>query len=72
MILACDRGDYIDLRAATSAAQLGQLGRWVALPMSTGFVNPIGVAALERGQSIRFTPADGDAYTALAKLCRGG
>jgi hypothetical protein len=48
MILACDRGDSIELRAATSAAQLGQPGRWLALTMPISFVNKIGLAALER------------------------
>jgi hypothetical protein len=71
MILACDRGDSIELRAATSAAQLGQTGRWLALTMPVSFVNKIGMVVLERGESIRFTPADGDTYAALAKRCRG-
>jgi hypothetical protein len=71
MILACDRGDSIELRAATSGAQLGQTGRWLALTTPICFVNKIGLAALERGESIRFTPADGDTYAGLAELCRG-
>jgi hypothetical protein len=71
MILACDRGDSIELRAASAADQLDQAGSWHAVATPISFVNKIGLAALERGEAIHFTAADGDAYATLAKLCRG-
>jgi hypothetical protein len=72
MILACDRGDSIELRTATSAARLGQPGSWHVVATPICFVNKIGLAALERGEVIRISAADGDGYATLAKLCRQG
>jgi hypothetical protein len=68
MIFACARGNNIELRAAQSAAHLGQPGSWQSVEFPISFVNKIGMAALDRGEAIRFVPGD-SGHATLAKLC---